>query len=546
MYCTITDEMLDIDVSFWFAWDDLPYVFNVYDFEIPEDADDPFVNTAEVVCTFEDFPNVLEDEASWEVNLFQPSYEFMKEAEQEYSKAGDYVDYTITLTNTSSEDTPDLYCTITDTMLGIDESIWIAWDDEPYVIEESYLVLAGDESPLINTAEVTCSPDGFPNELDDEASAEVILIFPSFTLTKECVTEPVVPGENAEFEVVFTNTGDVPLMVVFDEGPDAGMPIIVPVGGNSTFSVYVPADTDPGPSVVNNEVNIYVYLPEEYGLDNDWEASASDSCDIYGVKSGYKWNDLSNDGIWDIGEPVLSGWKIHFYAWDAVAMDWEATYTEVTTNAEGKYAFNMVIPGVDYAVCEVLEAGYVQTYPAALGAGLVDCTQFGAGYGPIGYLINLASGEYEFDNNFGNFKPLGCTYTMGYWMTHSIYGPAVPYDPTWDLKDGGAAVFLDAANPKADFTWYSMFWTPPAGGNAYIILAKQYMAAWLSINNVDPLKAADPTVLGTALADAYELLKAYNPYDVLEPAVREQFIALASFLDMYNNGLLPGGPPHCE
>jgi hypothetical protein len=545
MYCTITDEMLDIDVSFWFAWDALPYVVNVPDFEIPEDADDPFVNIAEVECVFADFPNVLEDEASWEVDLFQPSYEFMKEAEQEYSKAGDYVDYTITLTNTSSEDTPDLYCTITDVMLGIDDSFWIAWDDEPYVIEESYLVLPGDVSPLINTAEVTCSPDGFPNELDDEASAEVTLIFPAFALTKTCMTEPVIPGAYATFEVEFENLGDVPLVVEFDEDlvgigcPMAGVEVTVDVGESLVCTIDVLADTDPAPSVVSNEINAHVTLPAMYGLDNYWDPYASDTCDIYGVKSGYKFNDLNNNGVWDLGEPELAGWDIHFIKLS------DSSMTPVTTDVNGKYTFNMVWPGVDYAVCEVLKAGFTQTYPVALGAGLIDCTQFGAGYGPIGYLINLASGEYEFDNNFGNYKAPGCTYTQGYWKTHSTYGPASPYDPTWDLKAGGDAKFLSDAW-HVGFTWYSMFWTPPAGGNAYIILAHQYMAAWLSINNVDPLKAADPTVLGAALADAEALLGAYTPEDILTSEVREQFIALASFLDMYNNGELPGGPPHCD
>ncbi|MFU8827357.1 MAG: hypothetical protein ACNA70_07680 [Brevefilum sp.] len=546
--CTVTDPLVGVNESFTIASGAEPKVITVTDFEIPVGASDPFVNIASASCSPVGFPNILPATAQHSINLFQPSITFTKTAVEEYSKAGDTVHYTITLTNTSSMDTPNLECTITDTMLGINQPVTLASGAAPYVLTPSYVVQVGDADPLVNTANVTCSPIGFPNILPASDFVSVDLVHPAFTLTKTCMTEHVIPGENATFQVVFTNIGDVPLVVVFDEGPDAGVPIIVPVGGNSTFSVYVPADTDPGPSVVSNTVNAHVTLPEMYGLSNYWDPVASDSCDIYGVKSGYKWEDMNADGAWDdLIEPVLPGWKIHFYAWDAVAMEWEATYVEVLTGVDGKYEFNMVMPGVTYAVCEVLEAGYVQTFPDVIlpAEGFVDCTQFGAGYGPVGYEIMLVSGEYEVDNDFGNFRPMGCTYTQGYWKTHSTYGPAGPYDPTWDLKAGGDAYFLSDAW-YVDHTWYTMFWTPPAGGNAYIILAHQYMAAWLSINNVDPLKAANPAVLGSALAEAEALLGAYTPADILEPAVREQFIALASFLDQFNNGELPGGPPHCE
>jgi hypothetical protein len=279
-------------------------------------------------------------------------------------------------------------------------------------------------------------------------------------------------------------------------------------------------------------------------------------CEDYGHKSGYKWNDLDADGIWDkMVEPVLPDWKIHFYAKDMATMVWEADFEEVTTNALGFYEFNLVLPGVDYAVCEVLQAGFVQTFPHTLGAGFVDCTQFGPDYGPVGYLINLDPGEFHEDNDFGNFKPLGCTYTQGYWKTHSMYGPAGPYDPTWAQREGENAVFFDEGNPKfpsatatVPFTWYSMFWTPPAGGNAYIILAHQYMAAWLNVNNVDPLKAANIALLtptyGDVLADAEYLLKTFDPYTPLTMEQRAEFIELAGILDMFNNGEL--GVPHCD
>lgn len=71
----------------------------------------------------------------------------------------------------------------------------------------------------------------------------------------------------------------------------------------------------------------------------------------------------------------------------------------------------------------------------------------------------------------------GCTLTQGYWKTHSREGPA-PYDEAW--KNLGP---LEEDTPffSSGLTWYRVFWTPPKGGNAWIQLAHQYMAAKLNI-----------------------------------------------------------------
>ena len=487
------------------------------------------------------------------MNLFQPSFTFTKVAAEEYSKAGDIVHYTITLDNTSSADTPDLECTITDTMLGINQPVTLAYNAANYVINANYTVKTGDPDPLVNTANVSCSPVDFPNVLPDSDTASVDLLHPDFTLSKECMVEPVKAGAAASFEVEFKNTGDVDLVATFDEDltgtgcPLADVPVTVGDGETLTCTVSKTADTDPGPSVVSNTVNVHVTLPAKYGLDNYWDDMAEDTCDIYAVKKGQKWNDLNADGIWDMGEPVLPGWSIQGFKWVDGAYGMSPVAT-VVTNAEGYYKFDMVEPGAKYAVCEVLEAGFIQTFPNVTlpAEGYVDCTQFGTQYGPVGYEIMLASGEYEFHNDFGNFKPLGCTYTQGYWKTHSIYGPAGPYDVTWELQGGGDAPFLSTAW-DIGYSWYELFNTPPKGGNPYIILSYQYMAAWLNIHNVDPMKMANPTVLGTAMADAELLLGTYTPdYDFkADPdGVSAEFIMLAELLDDFNNGYL--GVPHCE
>src|SRR3990172_9811805 len=72
------------------------------------------------------------------------------------SKVGDPVNYTITVTNTSGAGTPDLSCTITDALLGIDKTVTLATGASD-VTNAQYTVLSGDPDPLLNTANVDCT-----------------------------------------------------------------------------------------------------------------------------------------------------------------------------------------------------------------------------------------------------------------------------------------------------------------------------------------------------------------------------------------------------
>lgn len=78
----------------------------------------------------------------------------------------------------------------------------------------------------------------------------------------------------------------------------------------------------------------------------------------YCTISGYKFNDLDRDGVWDKpGEPGLAGWTI------------ELTYPNgdtitTTTNADGYYEFTG-LPDGTYTVREIPQSGWVQSCPAA-------------------------------------------------------------------------------------------------------------------------------------------------------------------------------------
>lgn len=138
----------------------------------------------------------------------------------------------------------------------------------------------------------------------------------------------------------------------------------------------------------------------------------------------------------------------------------------------------------------------------------------------------------------------GCTLTLGYWKTHNNSfsgGASKKADPTWNLLPGGLAentIFFLSGQ-----TWFEVFWTKPQG-NAYYILADQYMAAVLN-----GLAGADQSTITTALAQAKTLFETYTPSAVANlkgpsgNGVRQQFLDLANTLDQYNQGVI--GPGHC-
>ena len=128
----------------------------------------------------------------------------------------------------------------------------------------------------------------------------------------------------------------------------------------------------------------------------------------------------------------------------------------------------------------------------------------------------------------------GCTLTLGYWKTHSKYGPA-PYDDLWALIGEDTAFFSSGKS------WYQVLCTSPKGGNAYYTLAHQYIAATLNIVN----GTSSPQRVNEALLWAEEsFFNTYTPSSQLKTKVRNQALGYADLLDEYNNGYI--GPGHCS
>lgn len=101
---------------------------------------------------------------------------------------------------------------------------------------------------------------------------------------------------------------------------------------------------------------------------------------------GSKWQDLDNDGEWDIGEPGLEGWTIYLDANDNSTLDPGEEST--ATGHDGSYCLSNLAPGTYLVREQLLHAGWQQTFPAG-GS----------------YSIVLADGEHATEKHFGNYCP---------------------------------------------------------------------------------------------------------------------------------------------
>ena len=117
-------------------------------------------------------------------------------------------------------------------------------------------------------------------------------------------------------------------------------------------------------------------------------------------KSGTKFEDVNGNGARDAGEPGLAGWEIRAY--DDVngngVLDTGETTGPIaaTTDADGNYSLDLT-PG-KYVVCEVLQAGWLQSTPNNTVCSAEP------GLAPGGYAIDLGPNEHETGNDFGNYR----------------------------------------------------------------------------------------------------------------------------------------------
>jgi hypothetical protein len=190
---------------------------------------------------------------------------------------------------------------------------------------------------------------------------------------------------------------------------------------------------------------------------------------------------------------------------------------------------------VNVTVTENAIPGYLTSFKVTDATGAVTGPTSGytttvapAGNPAAGFLIEFVNVEVVRED--------GCTLTQGYWKTHSSYGPA-PSDDNWNLVGGPNTPFYFSGK-----SWYQLFWTPPAGGNAYIQLAHQYMAAKLNIlSGASTTSAVDAAITA---AEAFFNNPANVPNGALTKAQQQILRGYAGTLASFNEGAI--GPGHCQ
>jgi uncharacterized repeat protein (TIGR01451 family) len=169
-----------------------------------------------------------------------------------------------------------------------------------------------------------------------------------------------------------------------------------------------------------------------------------------GSISGWKWNDLSYDGVWNAGEPGLSGWTIQLYFFDPVENTWNNIDNE-DTGAGGNYTFSGLVAG-NYRVTEVLKENWRQTYPPSPGI----------------HSITLSEGENRTGVNFGNILIIhGVEVSVSPSYQSGSNGQTLNYTVT--VANTGNVSDTYDLNVSDDLGWalsvYPTWLTVPAGEN---------------------------------------------------------------------------------
>lgn len=125
-------------------------------------------------------------------------------------------------------------------------------------------------------------------------------------------------------------------------------------------------------------------------------------------------------------------------------------------------------------------------------------------------------------------KPTGCTRTQGYWKSK----PGV----VWPAPTTRGTTFFSSGK-----SWQQVLETAPQGGNGYLILAHQYIAAKLNLAS----NASAPAGVLSVIEKARAYFASGATIDSCGGSACETQKTWAGILDTYNNGQYPGAPKHC-
>lgn len=185
------------------------------------------------------------------------------------------------------------------------------------------------------------------------------------------------------------------------------------------------------------------------------------------------------------------------------------------------------VPGTEQGVVDPKSGATVFTFSGDAPAMSLGTLRNAATVSFLDKSASLATVGAAYTAQVCGCPVVGCTHTQGYWSNKPGVVWRAPYDRNAPFYSSG-------------LSWQKLFDTPPRG-NAYIILAHQFMAAALTKSTVASMPAgvqsayfsaaawfASGVTLGTCPQGGCALQKAWS-----------------ATLDTYNNGVYPGGPQHC-
>jgi hypothetical protein len=177
------------------------------DYLVQASDPDPLVNTVTVIYNVPQTTiNLTPITDTHSVNLFQPNVKITKECECKPKDpsigclVGDPIDYKITVTNTSSSDSPNMNCTIKDPTLNVNKIVSnFAPGDQNVTTKNNVPFPDISEDCLDNTAKVDCVVvDPWGNQKSDQATC---------TVCKETQTSS---GAEEPYKAAVENDKDVP------------------------------------------------------------------------------------------------------------------------------------------------------------------------------------------------------------------------------------------------------------------------------------------------------------------------------------------------